>query len=425
MLKEGQIGVHPPGSLGVAFLWHTRAECFIGRGGGGITRLLKEERSLFIEDNGTTHTLDLKGRIFANLLEAEAMHGVPELQMVCCNPAQLAPVTAHVTRFIEHLAEQGRLRTVDDIRSNVPILLMLPNGIIFEQMIQTFMDQIRESILLGRLAGFTDDMTDAVRDRVVRGVALQAGGRRGVGAQAVYVIERKGRIICAGGGEAERERIVSILAERDYPCENVLDATGARIEFDKAMISIVLNVGGLIHVVNADGSLNDLRMGDLCADPSKKEFIDRMTRAVFDIGCRCGAYSANDKYGRVWSDAKSIIETVAGHVTSSIKTFRDALEHDLIETAMSDLLTGARIDHRAVRHSLDFRTQLFEACNDLRVLRREIVLDLLVELPFLLVAHMQTSAEMFGADDDARFARRQFERIVLHVLTGPAKNRVE
>ncbi len=329
VLNKGEIAVHPPGSLGVAFLWHTRAECFIGRGGGGITRVLKENHALLIEEEGNVHTLDIEGRIFANLLEAEAMHGVPELQLICCNPAQLEPVTAHITRYLEHLNEQKHLRNTQDVIANVPIMLVLPNGIIYEQMMQTFMDQVRESALLGRLANLSDEMIQAVRDRIVRGVALQAGGRRGHGAQAVYVIEGKGRIVCAGGGDAERKRIETILGERAYPCENVTDATGARIEFDKAMISIVLNVGGLIHVVNPDGSLNDLRMGDLCADPSKHAFIERITRAVYEVGCRCGAYSKDDSYDDVWCASKAIIERSAGHVTSSIKAFRDALDDDL------------------------------------------------------------------------------------------------
>ncbi len=328
MLNRGEIGVHPPGSLGVAFLWHTKAECFIGRGGGGITRLLKEQRSLLVEDGGQVHTLALEGRIFANLLEVEALRGVPELQMVCCNPAQLTPVTAHVTRFLEHLWEQGRLRNVDDVRANVPILLVLPNGIIFERTIQTFMDQVRESILLDRLPGLSEEMIRAIRDRVVRGVALQGGSRRGQGAKAVYVLEDKGKIVCAGGGDDERERIASILGERDYPCESVADASGQRIEFNKAMISIVLNVGGLIHVVNPDGSLNDLRMGDLCADPAKHEFVDRITRAVFEVGRLSGAYTPDDSYDSVWSDSRSTIQRRAGHVTSSIKTLRDAIERD-------------------------------------------------------------------------------------------------
>lgn len=329
MLNRGEIAVHPPGSLGVAFLWHAKAECFIGRGGGGITRLLKEKRSLLVEEHGEVHALGLEGRIFANLLEAEALHGVPELHLICCNPAQLTPVTLHVARFLEHLAEQGRLRGVDDVRANLPILLVLPNGIVFEDMMQTLTDQLRESVLLGRLPALSDGMVRAVRDRFVRGVAMQAGGRRGHGAEAVYVIEGKGSVLCADGGDAERERIASILAERDYPCENVKDATGARIEFDKAMISIVLNIGGLIHVVNPDGSLSDLRMGDLCADPARREFVDRVTRAVFEVGRRCGAYNDRDSYDEVWRVSRGIIERAAGHVTSSIKTFRDALETDL------------------------------------------------------------------------------------------------
>jgi len=72
-----------------------------------------------------------------------------------------------------------------------------------------------------------------------------------------------------------------------------------------------------------------LRMGDLCADPSKHEFVERITRAVFEVGRWCGAYTADDSYEDVWSVSRATIEKSAGHVTSSIKAFRDALERDL------------------------------------------------------------------------------------------------
>ena len=71
MLNEGGIGVHPPGALGVAFFVHAEADCFVGRGGDGITQPLKEAGALNLDDHGRLRSIPLKDRILANLLEAE------------------------------------------------------------------------------------------------------------------------------------------------------------------------------------------------------------------------------------------------------------------------------------------------------------------------------------------------------------------
>ncbi|MHC4429132.1 MAG: AMP-binding protein, partial [Planctomycetota bacterium] len=162
-------------------------------------------------------------------------------------------------------------------------------------------------------------------DRVVRGISLQAGGRRGSGAETVYVLEGKGTMVFAGGGEEERQRVEAILTAHDYPFMHVRGVPGTRIEFDKAMISIVLNVGGLIHTVKPSGDLIDLRMGDLCKDPTKADFVHDVTSAVFEVGQAIGAYGPDASYDEVWAKHRATILKFSGHVTSSLKTFRDAL----------------------------------------------------------------------------------------------------
>lgn len=325
MIRQGQIGVHPPGALGVAFFMHANAECFIGRGGEGITEGLKSRGQLRLDDHGTLRLIPLRGRAFSNLLEAEAQQRLPELILICCEPDQVCEFTAHMMRYLESLAERGRLKDADDVEANVPILLVLPNGILAEQALNAFEEQLRESRMMGRLGVFSDAMTAAVLEHVIRGVSIQAGGRRGTGPEATYVLERKGTLAFAGGGERERQRIDAILKAHEYPFRHVQGVPRTRVEFDKAMISIVLNVGGLIHMVNPDGGLIDLRMGDLCKDPSKAAFVDRITRAVFDVGKAAKAYPPDAEYEKVWSGHHATIIAHADHVTSSVKSFRDAV----------------------------------------------------------------------------------------------------
>jgi long-subunit acyl-CoA synthetase (AMP-forming) len=329
MLREGELGIHPPGALGVAFFVHAGAECFIGRCDDGITDTLKKASALRLDDGGTLRTVSVRNRIFSNLLEAAALDRMPEVLFVCCNPDQLGLFTGELTRFLENLAQRDRLRSLEDLRRHVPILLILPNGILAEQTSRTYEEQIRESLLMGRLPGVTPDMTTALLERVVRGISLQAGGRRGSGVETTYVLERKGRLLFAGGGDWERERIETVLGSHDYPYRHARGVPGTRIEFDKAMISIVLNVGGLIHTVKPDGDLIDLRMGDLCKDPSQADFVHQITRAVFDVGQAVGAYPPDAAYDDVWAGHHATILAHAGHVTSSLKMFRDQLTSGL------------------------------------------------------------------------------------------------
>jgi long-subunit acyl-CoA synthetase (AMP-forming) len=329
MLREGELGVHPPGALGVAFFVHARGGCFIGRSGDGITQPLKQAGTLNLDDQGALRAIPLSGRVFANLLEADALDHMPELLLVCCNPDQLGLLTAELTRFLENLTQRGRLRSRADIYREVPILLILPNGILSEQTLATYAEQLHESVLMERLPGVTEDLRAALLNRVVRGISLQAGGRRGSGAKTIYVLERKGSVVFAGGGELERQRIEAILTAHDYPFTHARGVPGTRIEFDKGMISIVLNVGGLIHTVKADGELIDLRMGDLCKDPTKTEFVGQITRAVFNVGQAVGAYPPGVTYEDVWPSHLATILAHAGHVTSSLKAFRDALARGL------------------------------------------------------------------------------------------------
>lgn len=325
MICEGHIGVHPPGALGVAFFVHAQADCFVGRCGDGISDPLKKAGELKLDDHGALRLVPLRGRIFSNLLEADAQGRLPELLLICCDPNQLAGFTLEVVRFLENLAERGRLRSVDDVRCDLPILLLMPNGILAEQTLATFEEQLRESRVMGRLPGLTDAMFAALQARVVRGVSLQAGGRRGAGPDAVYVLERKGTLVFAGGGATERRRIEAVLTAHGYPYKHAQDVPGTRIEFDKAMISIVLNVGGLIHMVRPGGELIDLRMGDLCKDPDCAEYVERVTRAVFDVGKAARAYPADARYDEVWAGHRATILAHADHVTSSVKSFRDAV----------------------------------------------------------------------------------------------------
>ena len=329
MLAHGKLGIHPPGALGVAFFLHANADCFVGRSGSKSTETLHNNGTLRYLESDVMRTVDVKNRVFSNPLDADARNALPELLFLCSTPNQLSEFTLEIIHYLENLSTRGHMKSVQDIRDHVPIILILPNGICTEQLISDASDQLNESILMGRLPHFTSEMSNALQNRLVRGVAMQAGGRKGTPDDSVYLVRGKGWIEFAGGAEFETERIETILTEKDYPFKHHVHVSGTRLEFDKAMISIVLNVGGLIHTVDEDGSILDVRMGDLCADTNKAEFVRKITEAVFLVGKAIGVYRDDETYESVWSPHRNTIMVNRGHVTSSLKGLYDALDRGL------------------------------------------------------------------------------------------------
>jgi long-subunit acyl-CoA synthetase (AMP-forming) len=308
-------------------------------------------------------SIPLVGRIFCNLLEAQAHSVAPEVLIVCCNPSQLPLLTADLVRFIESCADRGDLRSLDDIAAHVPILLILPNGILSDEIVQTYRKQLRDAALMDRLPGVTPEMIDVLIGRIVRGVSMQAGGRRGSGADAVYILEARGSILFAGGSDEAAGRVGKVMAAHGYTARHIEGAPATRIEFDKAMISIVLNVGGLIHMVGRDGQLIDLRMGDLCLDQTKASFVDQITRAVFSVGRAIGAYGEAERYEDVWAGHRATILAHAKHVTSSVKAFTDAIAAGTTSIALMPneewILTP--LERYAVRAGMPSEVELFRS----------------------------------------------------------------
>ncbi|MDP6542292.1 MAG: DUF2889 domain-containing protein, partial [Phycisphaerales bacterium] len=329
MLASGKLGIHPPGALGVAFYLHASADCFVGRSGSRSTELLHKNGILRYLDGDVMRTIDIQDRVFTNPLDADSRGALPELMFLCSTPDQLGEFTLEIIHYLENLSSRGHMQSVQDVRDYVPIILVLPNGICTERMINEASDQLNESRLMGRLPNFTSDMANALQNRLVRGVAMQAGGRKGSGDDSVYLVKGKGWIEFAGCAEFEAERIETILSEKDYPFKHHEHVSGVRLEFDKAMISIVLNVGGLIHTVDEDGNILDVRMGDLCADQDSADFVRKITESVFRVGKAIGVYSNEETYESVWSTHRETILKNRGHVTSSLKGFYDELDRGL------------------------------------------------------------------------------------------------
>ena len=88
-------------------------------------------------------------------------------------------------------------------------------------------------------------------------------------------------------------------------------------------------------------------------------------------------------------------------------------------------LAGGRVDHRSADGLLERLDHLLVLVGDLDVLGGFGVLELFLEGLALVFAQAHPAAEPLGVDHDPLDARRDFERVVLDVLAGPAEDRVQ
>ena len=103
----------------------------------------------------------------------------------------------------------------------------------------------------------------------------------------------------------------------------------------------------------------------------------------------------------------------------------DLLEDDLGDLAGAHTLTRERVDHLGADDLIDGLDHLAEALDRLRVHLGLVLLDLLVQLPLLLLGEVHAAAELLGPDHHAGRARGHLERVVLHVLARATEDRVQ
>ena len=103
----------------------------------------------------------------------------------------------------------------------------------------------------------------------------------------------------------------------------------------------------------------------------------------------------------------------------------DLLGHNLRDLALAHLLTRGGVHHLGAGDLVDLLDHLAEQLRLLRVHLRLVLAHLTLELLLLLVGQMHPAGETLGPDDNAFRAGRHFERVVFHVLAGPAEDRVQ
>lgn len=329
LIRHGTVGIVPAGALGVAFYFHlTRGLCevddrvfFMERVGSASGAALRERGALRVAQGGEICKVSHPAMWAPDLLQSAARGALPEVLLVCTQPDQLLGGVTNVVRLIEWLNDAGAL---DREVSELPIFVLCSNGIYFQRVRQFLIEKLEESTLLGRLPDLWPDMMPRIVGRLLRGVTIQTGQREGAGADAIYRPGPSGRTRIAGGDIAQRERVAELLTERGGWFEVAATASPTRVEFDKALVNLAVNLLGQLEAIDATGNFRLLTIREILADEGSHEARE-LARRVVEVGRAVRAYSPVDDFEAIYAEVLASAREHLEHVPSSLQWIEQQL----------------------------------------------------------------------------------------------------
>jgi hypothetical protein len=317
------IGILPISALGVAFFHHLTADAprsreyvaFLAREAGGGRERWGRDSSLAIETPAGRRDLPLAGR-FEGSMQAAAPGGrLTEIVLVCTNPDQLFDVISDYVGVAELEHRAGRLR---EGKARLPLLILCSNGIYFQRIRSNFIELLEESTLLGRLPDLWPDLMPSLIGRLIRGVTIQTGLRRGAGPSAVYLPGPPGRTVLAGGDPAARAQAARRLTRCGGWFEDAGEVPPTRVEFNKALVSLSINVFGQLASIDARGGFRALTVGEIGV-PERHARILELVKAVMHVGQGVGVYRPGESPDDIFHETLVSMRPASAHVPSSLQ----------------------------------------------------------------------------------------------------------
>lgn len=330
-VHKGCLGILPAGALGVAFFDHLTGEltrldgsvCFLEREGSASGAALRAAGKLRIGDA----TIDLHGISRPHLLACFDAGWLPEIVLVCTQPDQLLGMMKAIVRLIERLHSAGAL---DDAVSELPVFVLCSNGIYFQRVRQYFIELIEEAITFGRLPELWPDRMPRIVGKLLRGVTIQTGLREGEGADAIYRPGQRGRTQLTGGDAANRARVAEVFGSLGGWVEVAAHPSATRVEFDKALVNLCINLLGQLHAIDDAGHFRLLTIREIFAEEGSDEPRE-LARHVIDVGRAVGAYSAEDDFETLFSQMMASGRLYLDHVPSSLQWIEQQLRQGRLE----------------------------------------------------------------------------------------------
>jgi hypothetical protein len=315
------VGLLPIGALSVAFYHYLTSPGssaqvqFLGRRGGGKSERWGESSSVRVETKDGIKDLLLAGLLAGNLPEAAAAGRLPSVVLVCTNPDQLLDVIADFVAVVEYEHRQGHLLLGT---ARLPALVLCSNGIYFQRVRSSLVEMLEESTLLGRLPDLWPELMPGVVGRMMRGVTIQTALRRGGGSSAVYRPGPRGRTLLTGGDRVVRQTVVAELSKLGVWFEDAGTAKPTRVEFDKAIINLAMNVFGQLSAIDSEGRFRALTVGDITRSVPRERILELVTE-VMKVGNGVGVFLEDESPAATMAELQRQLAATAAHVPSSLQ----------------------------------------------------------------------------------------------------------
>jgi hypothetical protein len=333
------IGILPIGALGVAFYHHLTATesefppsvAFLSRRGATATDRWQKDSVVKIETPVGRQDLVLSGRLGGSLQEAAANSRLPDIVLVCTNPDQLFDVVADYVALVENEHREGRLRSGT---ARLPALVLCSNGIYFQRIRSSFVELLEESTLLGRLPDLWPDMMPAIVGRLMRGVTIQTALRSGTGSNAVYRPGPRGRTQLTRGNRILRLAATEQLARSGGWFEDAGDLPPTRVEFNKALVNLAMNVFGQLTAIDANGRFRALTVEEIRREVPPARILELVT-AVMKVGRGVGVYREDETAEGIFSGLQVLLQTTSAHVPSSLQLLEQQINAGTLGPGLS------------------------------------------------------------------------------------------
>lgn len=315
------VGLLPVGALSVALYHHLThggrsadGICFLARAGSSGAGRVAEGGGIHVEAEGQVQTLPATLQR-GDLLAAAKAGELPEIIIVCTNPDQIHGVLNNYLQVLQWEYEQGRTLAG---AARLPALVLSSNGIYFQRVRRTLIELAEESTLLGRLPDLWPEAMPLLVGRLLRGVTMQTGMRRGSGAGAVYRPGPRGRTLIAGGSSGLRAEVTRALAARGGWYEDAGPITPTQAEFNKGLVNLSSNLLGLLIAIDLRGEFRPLTVGEVTAAPHQPR-IRELVHAVVKVGQALKVYSSNHDTERAFEEVMKLNCAASSHVPSSLQ----------------------------------------------------------------------------------------------------------
>lgn len=329
IIRHGTVGIVPAGALGVAFYFHLTRELrevddrvfFMERVGSASGAALRQRGALRIAQGGEVREVSHPAMWAPDLLRCADRGELPEVLLVCTQPDQLLGGVTNVVLLLERLHDAG---TLDREVSQLPSFVLCSNGIYFQRVRQFLIEKLEESTLLGRLPDLWPEMMPRIVGRLLRGVTIQTGQREGAGPEAIYRPGPSGRTRIAGGDIAQRERVAALLTARGGWFEVAATATPTRVEFDKALVNLAVNLLGQIEAIDPAGNFRLLTIREILSEEGSYEARELAQRVV-EVGRAVRAYSPTDDFEAIFAEVLASAREHLDHIPSSLQWIEQQL----------------------------------------------------------------------------------------------------